>query len=148
MFVEEIGSAISLERFATYTSEMRERCDTFVDRTSEDEVVWEPIVCGSQRPSRIGGPGEVVSHSGLEHWGFPVDVITRGSGGIERVGRDRNLWYDYRLIELSTLPLNSAVFAPPRDFECVSSLNPRGAQPNRPDDCSKLGRLLSRIWGL
>jgi hypothetical protein len=81
MFVEEIGSAISLERFATYTSEMRERCDTFVDRTSEDEVVWEPIVCGSQRPSRIGGPGEVVSHSGLEHWGFPVDVITRGSGG-------------------------------------------------------------------
>jgi hypothetical protein len=259
MFVEEIGSAISLERFARYTSETRERYDTFVDRTSEDEVAWElnrsliidselnsrieidwprkiytagvqrhsnwtpspaqgkyyvgphpapvipvdryaedlgqsktlfgeevrkirirehrpplprigseeieateegwfmplpaleaiqPVVCGSQRPSRIGGPGEVVSHSGLEHWGFPVDVITRVREGSSGSALIETWWCDYRLVELSTLPLNPAVFAPPGDFECVSSLNPRGAQPNRPDDCSKLCRLLSRIWGL
>ena len=103
----------------------------------------QPEVCGSKRPSRVGGPGEVVSHSGLEHWGFPVNVRTRVRGGSSSPASTR---WDYRLIELSTFPLNPAIFAVPEDFKCVPALDPPDARPNQPHDRGMLRRIFSRVW--
>jgi len=77
-------------------------------------------ICSAKRPSCIGGPGEAMSHSGIEHWGFPADVETRTREGSNETVLPQS-WRHYRLIELSTCPLEPEIFIAPIDFRCVPS---------------------------
>jgi len=79
----------------------------------------QPELCDNRRPSHIGGPGELIRHTGIEHWGFPVDVETRVAEGS---GEPRP-WLHYRLIELCTTALGPEVFTVPEGFARVESLD-------------------------